>query len=94
MKTTKFDTIVRNFLLNEGEKVRPSLKSRLLSLEEMISSLVGRSMSENRKLEIVKEQLSNLKRDVRRLEERNSLLEEENKQLQEKLTILEESKEE
>jgi chromosome segregation ATPase len=94
MKTTKFDTIVRNFLLNEGEKVRPSLKSRLLSLEEMISSLVGRSMSENRKLEIVKEQLSNLKKDVRRLEERNSLLEEENKQLQEKLTILEESKEE
>ena len=94
MKTTKFDTIVRNFLLNEGEKVRPSLKSRLLSLEEMISSLVGRSMSENRKLEIVKEQLSNLKRDVRRLEERNSLLEVENKQLQEKLTILEESKEE
>ena len=94
MKTTKFDTIVRNFLLNEGEKVRPSLKSRLLSLEEMISSLVGRSMSENRKLEIVKEQLSNLKKDVRRLEERNSLLEVENKQLQEKLTILEESKEE
>jgi predicted nuclease with TOPRIM domain len=94
MKTTKFDTIVRNFLLNEGEKVRPSLKSRLLSLEEMISSLVGRSMSENRKLEIVKEQLSNLKKDVRRLEERNSLLEDENKQLQEKLTILEESKEE
>jgi len=94
MKNNELDTVIRNFLLNEGNLKNPSLKSRLFSLEEMVSSLVGRTMSENRKLEIIREQLSNLKKDVRRLEERNSLLEEENKQLQEKLTILEESKEE
>lgn len=94
MKTNKLDTVIRHFLLNEGNSSNPSLKSRLFSLEEMISSLVGRTMSENRKLEIIREQISNLKKDVRRLEERNSLLEDENKQLQEKLMILEENKEE
>ena len=94
MKDNKLDTVIRNFLLNEGNFSNPSLKSRLFSLEEMVSSLVGRTMSENRKLEIIREQISNLKKDVRRLEERNSLLEDENKQLQEKLMILEENKEE
>ena len=94
MKFDKLNDLTRKFLLNEGENSKPSLKSRLLALEEMLSSIVGRSVSENRKLEIIKEQVSSVKREVRRLEEKNFLLEEENKQLQEKLTLLEENKEE
>lgn len=94
MKNKKLNDITRNFLLNEGTSSQPSLKSRLFSLEEMVSTLIGRTVSENRKLEIIREQISNLKKDIRRLEERNSLLEEENKELQEKLVILEENKEE
>lgn len=93
MNNNKLDKIIRNFLLNESEKTNPSVRARILHLEEVVSSLVGKSLSENRKLEIIREQLSSLKRDVRRLEERNTLLEEENKQLQEKLTLLEENKE-
>jgi len=94
MNFEKLNSLTRNFLLNEGKNPPPSIKSRLFNLEEMISSIVGRSMSENRKLEIIREQFSSLRRDVRRLEEKNSLLEQENRELQEKLTILEESKEE
>lgn len=94
MKITELNDLTRKFLLSESEKSNPSLKSRFLALEEMLSSIIGRTVSENRKLEIIKEQISSVKREVRRLEERNFLLEEQNKELQEKLTLLEESKEE
>jgi chromosome segregation ATPase len=94
MKLDKLNDLTRKFLLNEGSNVNPSLKSRFLALEEMLSNIVGKSISENRKLEIIKEQISSVKREVRRLEEKNFLLEEQNKELQEKLTLLEESKEE
>jgi hypothetical protein len=94
MKFNKLNDITRKFLLNEGNQQDPTLKSRLMALEELLNNIAGKSLAEVRRLEIIKEQVKEIKRNVRRLEEKNFILEQENKQLQEKLTLLEESKEE
>jgi len=94
MKFNKLNDITRKFLLNEGSQQDPTVKSRLMALEELLNNISGKSLAEVRRLEIIKEQVKEIKRDVRRLEEKNFILEQENKQLQEKLTLLEESKEE
>lgn len=94
MKNSKLNDMVRNFLLSEGQVDAPSIKSRFLALEDLLSRIVGRSLSEVRRIELISEQLRGLKKEVRRLEESKKLLEEENNQLQEKLNLLEESKEE
>ena len=94
MKNSKLNDITRKFLLNEGNLASPTLKSRLMALEELLTKISGKSLTEFRRLEIIREQVKEIKRDVRKIEERNFLLEQENKQLQEKLTLLEESKEE
>ena len=93
MKSPKLDKIVRDFLITEGNAGNPSVKSRILTLEELLSKIEGRSLAEVRRLEIIREQVKAVKREVRRLEESIELLEEEKKQLQEKLTLLEENKE-
>jgi hypothetical protein len=87
-------TLQENSLLNEANQQDPTLKSRLMALEELLNNIAGKSLAEVRRLEIIKEQVKEIKRNVRRLEEKNFILEQENKQLQEKLTLLEESKEE
>jgi hypothetical protein len=94
MKFNKLNDITRKFLLNEANQQDPTLKSRLMALEELLNNIAGKSLAEVRRLEIIKEQVKEIKRNVRRLEEKNFILEQENKQLQEKLTLLEESKEE
>lgn len=94
MKNSKLNDIVRNFLLAEGHTATPSIKSRFLALEDLLSRISGRSLSEIRRLEIIGEQLRGLKKEIRRLEELKSILEEENKDLKERLTLLEEYKEE
>jgi regulator of replication initiation timing len=94
MKFNKLNDITRKFLLNEASQQNPTLKSRLMALEELLNNIAGKSLAEVRRLEIIKEQVKEIKRNVRRLEEKNFILEQENKQLQEKLTLLEESKEE
>lgn len=94
MKNSKLDNIVRKFLLNEGQADNPSLRGRILTLEEMLANIMGRSLSEIRRLEVIREQVKAIKTAVRRLEERNTLLEEENNLLKERLVILEENKEE
>lgn len=94
MKNSKLNDLTRKFLLNEGDLSNPTIKSRLMALEELLTKISGKSLTEFRRLEIIREQLKELKRDIRKLEERNFLLEQENKDLQEKLTLLEENKEE
>jgi cell shape-determining protein MreC len=94
MKINKLNDLTRKFLLNEGDSSNPTLKSRLMALEELLSKISGKSLTEFRRLEIIREQVKEIKRDIRRIEERNFILEQENKNLQEKLTLLEESKEE
>ena len=94
MKKHKLDKIVRDFILNEGDNSLPTLKSRISTLQEMVSSIVGKNITEQRKLEIIREQVSNIKKEVRRLEERNLFLEEENQLLHEKLVLVETKEEE
>lgn len=94
MKNVNINKIVRDFLINEGSLPSPTIKSRLMALEELLSKISGKSLTEHRRLEIIKEQLKEVKKDIRKLEEKNFLLEEENKDLKNKLTLLEENKEE
>ena len=94
MKKHKLDKIVRDFILNEGDNSLPTLKSRISTLQEMVSSIIGKNITEQRKLEIIREQVSNIKKEVRRLEERNLFLEEENQLLHEKLVLVETKEEE
>jgi len=86
MKNLKIDGIIRKFLISEGNFDNPSLRSRLSTLQELLNKISGKSLAESRRLEIIREQVFNIKREVRKLEE-------ENKMLQEKLTLLEENKE-
>ena len=93
MKDSKLDKIIRNFKqLSEGVNVPPSVRSRFLALEELLSKVEGKNLAEFRRLEVIKEQFSRIKKEVKKLEEKNLFLEAENKELQEKLTLLEESK--
>jgi len=88
----KLDEITRNFVLSEGNFTEPSLKGYIQALEESLCKLQGKSMSESRRIEIAKEQLKGVRRQVRRLEEQKALLETQNRELNEKLSILEEGK--
>lgn len=92
MKNLKIDDIIRKFLLSEGNFDSPSLRSRISTLQELLSKISGKNLAESRRLEIVKEQVLSIRREVRKLEEQYLVLEEENKALQERLTLLEEKK--
>lgn len=85
MKSVKVDTVIRNFLLNEGQM--PSLRSRLVALEELLSKVEGKSLTEARRLEIIREQVRGIKKEVR-------ILEEDKRNLEEKIKLLEEGFEE
>ena len=89
MNNNDLDKMVRNFLLTEGQSETPSIRSRFLALEDLLSRVNGRSLSEIRRLEIIAEQVKGLKKEVRKLEEHNKLLENENKELTEKVSLLE-----
>lgn len=92
MKNFQLNGIIRKFLLSEGNFDSPSLKSRISALQELLSKISGKNLAESRRLEIVKEQVLSIRREVKKLEEQYLLLEEENRVLQEKLTLLEEEK--
>lgn len=76
-----FDKMTRNFILNEGNG--PSVISYIQSLAEALNAMRPNTVADSRRLEIAKENLSNVKRHFRRLEEKISFLEEELKILQE-----------
>ena len=93
MSDSKLDNIIRKFLLlSEEISSQPSVKSRFLALEELLSKVEGKNLTEFRRLEVAREQFRTIKKEVKKLEERNLVLETENKELQEKLVLLEESK--
>ncbi len=62
------------------------------ALEETLSKMDAKSITEKRRLEMAREQLKGVRRHSKRLEERLALKEAENKELFEKLTLLEENK--
>ena len=78
------DSEWRNFLLNE-ELDEKTIFTYIQGLQEIISNLKPRTMTEKRRLQIAKTHLREVKRFARRMENDMSVL-------QEKLNILEESK--
>jgi len=76
--------MTRRFLLGE-EKKSPRIVSYIQNLGEILDNFKPKTNRENRRLEIAKTQLREIRRLAKRLEERVGLLEEE-------LRILEEDK--
>jgi len=77
------NSLTRNFILNEG--VTPTINSWIQALSENISSFKPRTLSEERRIEVMKHQLRELRRSSRRLQEQVNMLEEQ-------VNVLEEDK--
>jgi len=79
----KFDlnSLTRKFILSEG--VGPTLNSWVQALSENINALKPRSLSEERRVEVMKHQLRELRRASRRMQEQVNRLEEQVNILQE-----------
>jgi vacuolar-type H+-ATPase subunit I/STV1 len=90
--TKTLNDLTRDFLLNEGEKRSAPLKAWIQALEENLLKVEARSQTDARRLEIMKEQIKEIKRNSRRLEEHLAILQEENGNLQEQVKILQEKK--
>ena len=69
------------------------MKAWIQALEENLLKMEARSQTEARRIEIMKEQIKEVKRSARKLEERLFLMEEENVKLQEQVNLLQEKKE-
>ena len=81
-KTIDFDKMTRRFL-TEGQT--PSVASFIQSLEEVLGKLRPKSRTDERRVEIAKSHLKEIRRSVRRLQNELTLL-------QEQLQVLEEAK--
>ena len=79
----KFDlnSLTKRFLVNEGEG--PSIVSWVQALSENVNSLKARSLSEERRIEVMKHQMREVRRASRRMTEQISHLEEQVNILQE-----------
>ena len=76
--------MTREFLLGEGRA--PSLASYIQSVSEVLQSITPRSRTDERRIEVAKANLIEVRRHTKRLQERVNVLEEQVK-------VLEESKE-
>tara|TARA_R110000824_G_scaffold28907_1_gene96651 strand:+ start:3043 stop:3288 length:246 start_codon:yes stop_codon:yes gene_type:complete len=76
--------MTREFLLGEGRA--PSLASYIQSVSEVLESVTPRTQRDQRKIEVAKANLQEVRRHTRRLQERVNVLEEQ-------VQVLEESKE-
>jgi predicted nucleic acid-binding Zn-ribbon protein len=77
----KLNSITRRFLL--GESKSPSVYSRLQSLSEMLGQMSPKSQRDNRRLEMARHELREIRKNVRRMQERMEVLEEQVKVLEE-----------
>ncbi len=79
----KFDlnSLTKQFIITEG--VGPSITSWIQALSENINSLKPRSLSEERRVEVMRHQLREVRRASRRMTEQISKLEEQVNILQE-----------
>ena len=73
--------ITKNFILNEGQL--PTIDSWIQALSENINSFRPRALYEKRRVEVMKQQLSELRRMSRRMTSKISVLEEELKIIKE-----------
>ncbi len=74
-------SITKAFIMNEGKG--PTVNTWIQALAENINALKPRSMSEERRVELMKHQLTELKRSSRRMQEQINTLTEELNFLQE-----------
>ena len=79
-----FRRMTREFLL--GESKAPSLASYIQSISEVLGAVTPRSRTDERRIEMAKNILKEVRRHTRRLQERVNILEEQ-------VQILEENKE-
>jgi hypothetical protein len=75
------DKLTKNFILNEGKG--PTINTWIQALAENISSLKPTTVSDKRRVELMKHKLTELKRTSRRMTEELRSLQEELKFLQE-----------
>ena len=82
-----FDRLTRNFLHNikEGRVEDIGIREYLQALGETLGSFKAKTLTEQRRIAVAKQQLKEIKRHTRKLQERISLLEEH-------VSILEENK--
>ena len=73
--------MTREFLLDESEA--PSLASYIQSVSEVLGSITPRSRTDERRIEMAKSSLREVRRHSRRLQERVNVLEEQVKVLEE-----------
>tara|TARA_Y100000310_G_scaffold306861_1_gene348404 strand:- start:331 stop:579 length:249 start_codon:yes stop_codon:yes gene_type:complete len=81
---TDLRRMTREFLL--GESKSPSIASYIQSVSEVLECLTPRSRTDERRIEVARANLKEVRRHMRRLQERVSILEEQ-------VQVLEESKE-
>jgi len=88
MSRLDFDTMTRKFLhnLKEGKSEDIGIREYIQALSETLSSFSPRTLTEQRRLSVAKQQLKEIKRHSRKLQERVTKLEEQ-------INILEENKE-
>ena len=85
------DDITRKFLL--GENYDPTVLSSVQMIFEMLNGLRILSQRDTNRVEIAKEQLIKVRRNIKRLQERNNNLQEQISTLEEQVKVLEETKE-
>jgi len=78
------NSLTRNFILSEG--TGPTMSSWIQALSENIGAFKPRTLSEERRIEVMKHQLRELRRSSRRMQENLTRLEEQ-------VTLLQEDKE-
>ena len=77
-----FNTLTRKFLLGEGKAA--GIGSYIQNLGAVLGQMRPRSRTDERRMEIAKENLREIKRHVRKLEEKVKILEEHINILEEK----------
>ena len=85
------DDMTRKFLL--GEDYDPTVVSSVQIIFEMLNGLRISSQRDTNRVEIAKEQLIKVRRNIKRLQERNNNLQEQISTLEEQVKVLEETKE-
>jgi len=78
------NSLTRNFILDEGKG--PTINGWIQALSENINALKPHSLSEERRIEVMKHNLRELRRSSRRMQEQITTLEEQ-------VTLLQEDKE-
>ena len=74
--------LTREFLLGEG-RAKPSVVSYIQSIAEVLESVNPKTRTDERRIEVAKANLQEVRRHTRRLQERVSVLEEQVQVLEE-----------